>query len=291
MRIQRKADNASPRPPVETRVSDAESERLERFVEVWRALHPGERSAALRALLQLGLDAAARPQMHGERWLDLDEQLIRMSTLLDALGIAVASLPAFVAWIVQHNHWSASEEQRAALAERLEGLMSLDWDERCRRRGIPRPRYTRAPRTRPIGDPPPRQAGRPWRTTVRLPSALRERVTGVALRDATSAHAALLRALTVGLDVLEGAAYGQPMERLLESTRRIQVQLDEIGAVAAGAPALAVHLWCRLEHRGHETEQAMLVELHDYARALWAHLLAGPEPAAAPKPDLDEEEP
>ncbi len=289
MRIQRKADGSAARPPIEVRVNDAESERIEGFIAAWRTLHGGDRSAALRALLQLGLDAAARPQMHDERWLDLGEHLERMSTLIDALGVSVSAMPALVAWLHQQAHPYASTEQRAALADRMEALMHLDWDERCRRRGIPRPRYTRTPRTRPIGEPSTRTAARPWRTTVRLPAELRERVLGVAARERNSAHAALLRALTVGLDVLEGAAYGRPMERLLDATRRIQVQLDEIGALAGGGPAVAAHLWRRLNHRSERAEAALIAEMWHIARATWAHLLSDPEPYAAPPPEPEEE--
>lgn len=276
------------RPFVGLRLPHEEHARVEAFVRAWRGLHRGTRTAALRTLLRFGLDTAARPQMHDERWLDLDEQLARMATLIDALGVAVSAIPALVAWLQQQSAPDLDDAERTAIGEHLEVLIQGDWDDRCRRRGIPRPRHVRRPRRRAIGGARPTPTTRPWQTTVRLPLDARERVTGVALREHTSARVALQRALLIGLDVLEGAAYEQPLERLLEATRRIQVQLDEIGALATGGPSVAVHLWRRLTDAPDELETAILAEMNTVAVATWAQVLAGPPQPAMPDPDVEE---
>jgi hypothetical protein len=275
------------RPFVGLRLPADEHARVEAFLRAWRGLHGGSRTAALRALLRFGLDTAARPQMHDERWLDLEEQLARMDALIDALGVAVSAIPALVAWLQQQAAPDLDDDERAALGEHLELLIQGDWDDRCRRRGIPRPRPARRPRRPALGSPQPTPTTRPWQTTVRLPLDMRERVVGLALREQTSARAALQRALRVGLDVLEGMACEPPLERLLEATRRIQVQLDEIGSLATGGPSVAVHLWRRLTDAPDELEAAILAEMNTVAMATWAQILAGPPQAAIPDAEED----
>jgi predicted DNA-binding protein len=253
-------------------------------------LYPGDRAAAVRALLLLGLDAAARPQTYDERWLDVSERLAQIEALLDAVGIAVSAMPALVAWLQQQATPYLSDDAKAALAERVEALIQADWDQRCRNRGIPRPRFTRVPRRTPIGDsvmPPLRRA---WQTSVRLPSALRSRVVALALRENTTSQAALRRALLVGLDALEDRAYRDDVQRLLDAAKRIEVQLDEIGALATSGPSVGVHLWRRGKGYSGEAEAAVLAELHAVALATWAHLVAGPSDPGMPRDDDDSAE-
>lgn len=277
-------------PFVATRLPPGDHARLERFVTAWRALHPGDRAAAVRALLLLGLDAAARPQSYDERWLDINERLGRVEALLDALGVAVSAIPSLVAWLQQQAAPYMSEDAKLALAERFEALIQADWDQRCRNRGIPRPRFVRTPRREPIGTRVPPPLARAWRTSVRLPWVFRARVTALALRDETSAQAALRQALQVGLDALEQSAYRDDLARLLEAIRRVEVQLDEIGALATSGPALGVHLWRRAKGFSERTEASVLAELHTVALATWAHLVAGPPDLAAPLKDESEED-
>lgn len=260
---------------------------LERFVAAWRALHPGDRSAALRALLRLGLDAAARPQNYDDRWLDVRERLSRAEALLDALGVAVSGVPALVTFLQSHAHGALDERTRTALAERLELLFQADWDHRCRARGVPRPRFTTLPRRAPIGEPIHEPARRAWKTTVRLSRETRARVVAVTLRDEITSQAALRRALELGLRQLEVGAHHDELQRLVDAVKRIEIQLDEIGALATGGPAVAVHLWRRAKRLSDADEATLLAEVYDVAAATWAQLLAGPPQPALP--DVDED--
>lgn len=274
---------------VQVRVPARDLARVEAFVRAWRALHPGGRSAALRALLGLGLDAAARPATYDERWLDVQERLSRVESLLDALGVAVSAIPALVAFLQSQADARLDDEARAALADAIELLIQADWDQRCRARGIPRPRFVKLPRCAPIGRPVREPARRPWKTSVRLTRETRARIAAVALRDDVSSQAALRHALDLGLRALEAAAHHDALERLWNATKRIEIQLDEIGALATGAPAVAVHLWRRSKRLPDEHEALLLAELHDVALATWAHILAGP--AQPPLPDVDDAAP
>lgn len=272
-------------PILTVRVAPDDHARVERFVNAWRALHGGDRSTALRALIHLGLDAAARPETFDERWCDTRDRLARAETLLDALGTAVSALPALVTWLIQQAQPQHSSDDQTATAERLEALFQADWDERCRARGIPRPRYATGSRRAPIGQTVPQPASRGWRTSVRLPLEFRSRVAALALRDDLTAQAALRQALLIGLLQLESAAHRTEIERLLESTRRIEVQLDEIGGLATAGASVAIHLWCRIKGLPDEVELALLTEVHTVAAATWAQLLAGPP--QAPLEDVD----
>lgn len=276
-------------PFVATRLPPDDHARLERFVVAWRALHRGGRASAVRALLRLGLDAAACPRHYDERWLDIDERLSRVEVLLDALGVAVSAIPSLVAWLQQQAAPYMTEEARLALAERFEALLQADWDQRCRNRGIPRPRFVRVPCRAPIGTRVAPPVGRAWKTSVRLPQVFRARLAALALRDDTSAQAALRHALQVGLAALEERAHRDDVQRLLDAVKRIEVQLDEIGALAASGPSLGVHLWRRAKGYSDRAEANLLAELQTVALATWAHLLAGP-PDLTPPPEDDGEE-
>lgn len=276
-----------PSPRLEGRVSSSERRRVETFVRAWRGLHGGSHADAFRALVRLGLDAAARPQNHDDRWLDVAERLSRVEALLDALGIAVSALPALVTFLQTHADSTLDEDKRAVLAERLELLFEADWDHRCRSRGIPRPRFTKARRRTPIGEPVRDSTKRAWKTTIRLSRETRERVVATALRDEITSQAALRRALELGLRQLEADAHHDALQRLLDATKRIEIQLDEIGALATGGPAVAVHLWRRAKRLSDEDEETLLAEVYDVAVATWAQLLAGPPQAALA--DLDED--
>ncbi len=267
-------------PILTVRVALDDHARIERFISSWRALHGGDRSTALRALLRLGLDAAARPETFDERWFDTRDRLARVETLLDALGVAVSGLPALVTWLVQQAHPTREPQDLDTIADRLEALFQADWDERCRSRGIPRPRYTPSPCRAPIGEASVRTtAARGWRTSVRLPGEFRERAAALALRDESTSQAALRHALLVGIVQLESAAHRTEIERLLEATRRIEVQLDEIGSLATSAASVAIHLWRRAKGLPDEVEWALLNEVQTVAAATWAQLLSGPPQA------------
>ena len=287
MRIRQTSRRSPPWRSVQARVPPRDHARVEHYVAVWRALHPGDRSAAVRALLALGLDAAARPATYDERWLDVTERLGRIEALLDALGVAVSAIPALVGFLQHQADPCLEDDARAALADNLELLFQADWDHRCRTRGIPRPRFTKLPRTAPIGRPGREAAKRPWKTTVRLAREVRERIVAVALREQISAQAALRFALDLGLRALESEAHHDALARLSEATKRIEIQLDEIGALATGGPAVAAHLWRRARRLGDEDEARLLAELESVAVATWAQLLAGPP--QPPVPDVYED--
>lgn len=291
MRIRKHSERSLPWRIIETRLPSRDHALVERFIAAWRSLHPGDRSAALRALLRLGLDAAARPQNYDDRWLDVSERLARAEALLDALGVAVSALPALVTFLHAHAASALDEHARGVLAERLELLFEADWDQRCRSRGIPRPRFTKLPRRAPLGGTQPVRdpARRSWKTTVRLSPEMRERIVAAALRDETTSQAALRRALDVGLCRLEAAAHHDELERLAGAVKRIEIQLDEIGALATGGPAVAVHLWRRAHRLSDEDEATLLAEVYDVALATWAQLLAGPPQPPLPDDDPDDD--
>lgn len=276
-------------PFVGTKVPPDLHARLQRFAQAWRAMHGGDRSAAVRRLLELGLDAAARPAHYDERWLDLLERLERVETLLDALGVAVSALPALVTWLHATSSPYRDPSGDAALAERLDAVFAADWDQRCRARGIPRPRHVKAARRAPIGEPVRPHARRTRKTTVRLTPDLYDRVLAMALRDEVPWQVALCRLLDLGVRHADATRDADHLRRLLESARRLEVQLDEIGALATGAPSISAHLWRRANNLTDQDEADLLAEVHAVAVATWAQLLAG-APQAAP-PEDDEPEP
>jgi hypothetical protein len=63
---------------VQARVDAADSARIDTFVRASNGSSKRTGSDAVRALIRLGLDAAARPELFDDRWLDLDERLDRM---------------------------------------------------------------------------------------------------------------------------------------------------------------------------------------------------------------------
>jgi hypothetical protein len=76
------------------------------------------------------------------------------------------------------------------------------------------------------------------------------------------------------------AHWRDDIDRLLESSRRIELQLDEIGALATAPAAVVVHLWRREKGFTDEWEQVVLNELTEVAHATWMNIQAGPpEPA------------
>jgi hypothetical protein len=263
--------------------------RMQRFIQAWCAMHGADRSAAVRRLLELGLDSAARPAHHDERWLDLLERLERIETLLDALGVAVSALPALVTWLHAMSSPYRDPQGDAALAARLDALFAADWDQRCRTRGIPRPRYVKVARRAPIGEAARQQVRRTRKTTVRLTPELCDRVLAVAQRDELPWQVALCRVLEFGLRHADGEHDADNTRRLLDSARRIEVQLDEIGALATGAPSISAHLWRRANNLSDQDEADLLAEVQAVALATWAHLLSG-APQAAPSED-DEPQP
>ncbi len=275
-------------PFVGTKVPPDLHARLQRFARAWCAMHGGDRSAALRALLALGLDTAARPAHYDERWLDLQERVERVETLLDALGVAVSALPALVTWLHATSSPHRVRQADAALAERLDALFAADWDQRCRTRGIPRPRHTKALRRPPLGEPSRPYVRRTKKTTVRLTNDLYDRVLAVAVADDIPWQVALCRLLDIGVRHVDAVRDADDLRRLLESSRRIEVQLDEIGALATGAPSISVHLWRRVNKLTDQDEADLLAEVHAVAVATWAQLLGGPPQAAAPEDDEPE---
>ncbi len=65
------------------------------------------------------------------------------------------------------------------------------------------------------------------------------------------------------------------------SARRIEVQLDEIGALATGPASVVVHLWRREKGLSDEWEQVVVNEVVEAAETTWMNLQKGP-PQAAP---------
>ncbi len=92
---------------------------------------------------------------------------------------------------------------------------------------------------------------------------------------------ALRRLVEMGIDVAEAETWRDDIDRLLDSAKRIGVQLDEIGALATGPASAIVHLWRREKGLPGEWEHAVVTEVGEVAEAAWMNLLAGP-PMAAP---------
>ncbi len=85
---------------VEARVGASESARIDTFIRSSNGRAKRTESDGIRALIRLGLDAAARPELFDDRWLDLGERLDRVERLLDVLGRCVAANPALAAWVL-----------------------------------------------------------------------------------------------------------------------------------------------------------------------------------------------
>ncbi len=168
---------------METRVDAADSARIDAFIRAWKGPSKRSESEAVRALLRLGLEAAAQPRLFDERWLDIEERLARIEQLLDALGRCVAANPALTAWLLGQVGHDRGEAARERLAESIELLIQADWDERCRARGIPRPRHVPRRRRQPVGQPASTRANKVYRMMLRLPESFRERVQAFAVHQ------------------------------------------------------------------------------------------------------------
>ena len=265
---------------VETRVDAAESARIDAFTRAWNGPLRRSESEAIRALLRLGLEAAAHPRLFDERWLDIEERLARIEQLLDALGRCVAANPALTAWLLGQVGHERGEAARERLAEGLELLIQADWDQRCRARGIPRPRHVPKARRQPIGQPASTRGHKVYRMMLRLPESFRERVQAFAVRQDQPPLVALRRLVEIGIHVAEAESWRDDIDRLLDSAKRIEVQLDEIGALASGPASVSVHLWRREKGLPDEWEHAVVTEVGEVAEATWMNLLAGPPPPA-----------
>lgn len=268
-------------PRLEGRVSAADLARVQAFARAWRSFHRGRDADAFRALVRLGLDAAARPAAHDERWHELHDRLERVETLLDALGRAASATPALVAWLVAQAPGSGEARLSAeALAATLEALLEADWDERCRARGLPRAhvgvRRVRRPVLGMPEAPGPGSARRLVATTVRLSARDFERAAAYGVRGELGRQAALAELVQRGLDVAEAQAAHDDIAALLDSARRIEQQLDAIGALATSPAAVAVHLWRRAAGLSEEWERMVLGEVEAVAEATWHSLQAGP---------------
>lgn len=279
---------------VETRVDGAESARIDAFMRAWNGPSKRSESEAIRALLRLGLEAAAQPRLFDERWLDIEERLARIEQLLDALGRCVAANPALTAWLLGQVGHDRGEAARERLAEGLELLIQADWDQRCRARGIPRPRHVPRPRRHAIGQPAATRGHKVYRMMLRLPESFRERVQAFAVRRDQPPLVALRRLVEIGIHVAEAEGWRDDIDRLLDSAKRIEVQLDEIGALATGPASVSVHLWRREKGLPEEWEQAVVTEVGEVAEATWMNLLTGPPqpaPAALVGDEDDDEAP
>ncbi len=274
---------------VEARVDAADAARIDAFARASNGSSTRTPSDAIRALLRLGLDAAAQPRLFDERWLDLEERLARIERVLDALGLCVAANPALAAWLLGQTRHGRDEAARERLAEAIDLLVQADWDERCRARGIPRPRYVRRPRRQPIGEAAAKPSRKVRRAMLRLPETSWERVLALALRMDQPPLVALRHLVEMGIHVAEAERWRDDIDRLLESSRRIEVQLDEIGALATAPAAVVVHLWRREKGFTDEWEQVVLNELTEAAHATWMNIQAGP-PEPAPDAPLNDSE-
>jgi hypothetical protein len=288
-----------PTPALQVRLQEPERAAVETFIAAWRSLQekPTEasRADALRTLIRLGLDAAARPSLFDERWFDLLDRIARLEHLLDALGRAVSANPALAAFLIGQSQPARDQRSREHLAEKLEALFQADWDERCRSRGIPRPRFTRPVRRVPVESalPGAESAPKTFRIGVRVTPEDRRRVVAYAVRADVSAQVAHQRALQIGLAALEAESHQDDIDRLVDRLKRVEIQLDEIGALATTPAAVAVHLVRRWRGHSDEWEQMVLNEVEATALATWTSLQQGPPPSADPSLvdfDLDDDE-
>lgn len=272
-------------PFIGVRVPPREHARVERFARASRGLPAGGRSSAVRALLALGLDAAARPAWRDERWCDLHDALARIDALLDALGRAVSANPALLAWLLGQIPDGRQAPSADALAQSLEALLEADWDERCRLRGVPRarpvPQAARALRETPRDAAAPQQRRRLVATTVRLSERDVQRVLAYATRVDLGRQAALAQLVQRGLDATDADAARDDVDRLLDSARRIELRLDLIGALTTSPASVVLHLWRHLTGRTEEWERVLLHEVQAVAEATWHALRSA---AAQPLP-------
>jgi hypothetical protein len=280
--LQAATEDVMAQPRLEGRVSPDEMARVRAFSSAWRAAHGGTDADAFRALVRLGLDAAARPCSHDARWFEIEDRLERIEVLLDALGRAVSAMPSLAAWLLANAPATQFDAPSAeAMAEALEELLALDWDERCRRHGVPRPR---APllRSEPVvfDVPPSREANAPGLrlkgTTVRLSPGDWERVAAHVARTQLTQQAALVGLIRSGLDAAEIETVRDDLARLLGRAHRIESQLDAIGPLATSGASVVVHLWRHLTGRPEEWEQVVLREAFAVAEATWHGLQEGP---------------
>lgn len=267
---------------VQARVDATESARIDTFIRASNGAAKTTNSDAIRALIRLGLDAAARPELFDDRWLDLEERLDRIERLLDVLGRCVAANPALVGWMLAQGR-ERGEKGRERLAESVELLIQADWDERCRVRGIPRPRHVPRPRRQPVGTGVEAHDHRLYPMTVRLPEWYRRRVQALAVRTGERPSIALCHLVEIGIRMAEAEGWHDDIDRLLTSARRIEVQLDEIGALATGPASVVVHLWRREKGLPDEWEQVVLNEVVEVAEATWMNLQQGPPQPAPPE--------
>lgn len=280
-------------PRVEGRVTVEDAARVRAFASAWRAFHGGTPADAFRALLRLGLDAAARSAVQDARLADLDDRLARIETLLDALGRAVSATPALVGWLLANVPAPVSDAPSAeALADTLETLLECDWAERCRAHGLPRPRTVPTPAAAPafgVGAPALAVPASPRlrATTLRLAPRDFERAAAHAVRAGLGRQAALVDLVQRGLDAAEAQGSRDALERLLDRARRIERQLDLIGPLATSPASVAVHLFGRLAGRSEEWERVLLDEVRTVAAATWRGLQHGPPQPVPGKLALD----
>jgi hypothetical protein len=278
---------------LEGRVTAEDMARVQAFTRAWRAFHRGTAADAFRALVRLGLDAAARPGDEDTRAYDLEDRLTRIEALLDALGRAVSATPALAAWLLANAPVTQAEAPAAeVLAEALEELLAADWDERRREHGLPRPRSIERRAPRPALDvPAPRQPsvarGRLRATTLRLSPRDFDRAAAHALRSTQARQAALVELLRRGLDAAECEARRDDLARLLDRADRIERLLDAIGPLATSPASVIIHLWRHLTGRPEEWERVLLHEVSVVAEATWHALQSGPAQPVPGKLRLD----
>ncbi len=269
-------------PRVEGRVTSDELARVRAFSSAWRAFHGGSNADAFRALIRLGLTAAAHGGDLDERWYDVEDRIERIEVLLDALGRAVSATPALAAWLLAHApSTDAAGPSAEELADGLEELLAADWDERRQRLGLPRagPRPARV--ERPALDlpaAPSKSVVRPRlrAVTVRLGQRDVERVTAHALRGARSQQATLVDLVQRGLDAAECELRRDDLARLLDRANRLERLLDVIGPLATSPASVVIHLWRHLTGRSEEWERVLLHEVSVVAEATWRALQEGP---------------
>lgn len=279
-------------PRLEGRVSSDEMARVRAFSSAWRAAHGGTDADAFRALVRLGLDAAARPRSHDARGFDVEDRLERIEALLDALGRAVSGTPSLAAWLLANAPATRADAPSAeAMAEALEELLAADWDERRQRLGLPRPRAPVRRREAVALDVPARceapSGPRLKGTTVRLSPGDWERVAAHVARVGVGRQAALVDLVRRGLDTAEVESVRDDLARLLDRAHRIEAQLDAIGPLATSGASVVVHLWRHLTGRPEEWERAVLRETFDVAEATWHGLQEGPPQPVPGKLQLD----
>ena len=125
--------------------------------------------------------------------------------------------------------------------------------------------------------------------TLRLPDSYRRRVQALAVRTGERPLVALRHLVEMGIRMAEAESWHDDIDRLLASARRIEIQLDEIGALATGPASVLVHLWRREKGLPDEWERVVVNELGTVAEAVWMNILSGP-PQPAPASLLGDED-